>query len=121
LVFWDSAFSLLICSWFGVSQSWSFWLLWGWVSDRCGGVRTITSESWGVEKISQVTQQPIEKVSIFVPTTKNPSHYQELVTALSNKYKVDIVVWADTEEGKLFLVWGVPVLEFLVVVGLGFG
>jgi hypothetical protein len=52
LVFWDSAFSLLICSW------------------------------------------------IFVPTTKNPSHYQELVTALSNKYKVDIVVWADTEEGK---------------------
>jgi hypothetical protein len=23
-------------------------LLWGWVSDRCGGVRTITSESWGV-------------------------------------------------------------------------
>jgi hypothetical protein len=33
-----------------------------------------------------------------VPTTKNPSHYQELVTALSNKYKVDIVVWADTEE-----------------------
>jgi hypothetical protein len=35
LVFWDSAFSLLICSWFGVSQSWSFWSLWGWVSARC--------------------------------------------------------------------------------------
>jgi hypothetical protein len=40
-----------------------------------------------LEKISQVTQQPIEKMSILVPTTENPSHYQELVTALSNKYQ----------------------------------
>jgi hypothetical protein len=41
---------LLICSWFGVSQSWSFLSLWGWVSARCGGVRTITSESWNAKR-----------------------------------------------------------------------
>jgi hypothetical protein len=35
-----------------------------------------------------------------VPTTENFSHYQELVTALSNKHKVNIVVWAQTKEGK---------------------
>jgi hypothetical protein len=28
-----------------LSASWSFWSLWGWVLARCGGVRTITSES----------------------------------------------------------------------------
>ncbi|SSC08921.1 hypothetical protein BTURTLESOX_2315 [bacterium endosymbiont of Bathymodiolus sp. 5 South] len=44
LVFWDSAFSLLICSWFGVSQSWSFWSLWGWVSARC--LASISSVTW---------------------------------------------------------------------------
>jgi hypothetical protein len=32
----------------GYGRSWSFLSLWGWVSARCGGVRTITSESWGV-------------------------------------------------------------------------
>jgi hypothetical protein len=92
LVFWDSAFSLLICSWFGVSQSWSFLSLWGWVSARCGGVRTITSESCddfdagirvrilhsdedhpttrgtleNLDLISQVTQQPIP-LTILTP------------------------------------------------------
>jgi hypothetical protein len=67
LVFWDSAFSLLICSWFGRSQSWSFWSLWDWV---------------------QVTQQSIADIDIIVPTTKNPSHYLELVKALSNKISI---------------------------------
>jgi hypothetical protein len=32
-----------------------------------------------LEIISQVTQQPIEKVTISVLTTENLSHYQELV------------------------------------------
>jgi RecA-family ATPase len=53
-----------------------------------------------LDLVSQVTQQPIEKVSIFVPTTGNFSHYQKLVTALSNKYKVNIAVWTKTQEGK---------------------
>jgi hypothetical protein len=43
---------------------------------------TISETLENLEKISQVTQQPIEKMSILVPTTENPSHYQELVTAL---------------------------------------
>jgi hypothetical protein len=66
LVFWDSAFSLLICSWFGVSQCWSFWSLWGWVF-----------------------------------TTENPSHYLELVKALSDKYKVTITVRKEIANGAL--------------------
>jgi hypothetical protein len=53
LVFWDSAFSLLIC---------------------------------------------------LVPTTENPSHYQELVTALSNKYQVSITVSVKTENNG-FVEW----------------
>jgi hypothetical protein len=35
-----------------------------------------------LDNISQVTQQPIADIDIIVPTTKNPSHYLELVKAL---------------------------------------
>jgi uncharacterized radical SAM superfamily protein len=40
----------------------------------------------------QVTQQSIADIDIVVPTTKNPSHYLELVKALSDKYEVTITV-----------------------------
>jgi hypothetical protein len=41
-----------------------------------------------LDNIFQVTQQPIADIVIMVPTTKNLSHYLELVKALSDKYKV---------------------------------
>jgi hypothetical protein len=45
-----------------------------------------------LDNIFQVTQQPIADIVIMVPTTKNLSHYLELVKALSDKYKVLVVV-----------------------------
>jgi hypothetical protein len=35
---------------------------------------------------------PIDRVTVVAPTTENLSHYQELVEALSNKYKVNVEV-----------------------------
>jgi hypothetical protein len=80
LVFWDSAFSLLICSWFGVSQSWSFLSLWGWVAD----------------------------IDIIVSTTENLGHYLELVKALSDKYKVTITVHKEIEKACITLNYSYP-------------
>jgi hypothetical protein len=55
-----------------------------------------------VEKYAQShLQQPIADIGIMVPTTKNLSHYLELVKALSDKYKVTIAV--HKEIGKEFL------------------
>jgi hypothetical protein len=57
-----------------------------------------------LDNISQVTQQPIADIDIIVPTTKNPSHYLELVKALSEKYEVTITVHKKMENGA-FVGW----------------
>ncbi|VVM22270.1 hypothetical protein BSPWISOXPB_2845 [uncultured Gammaproteobacteria bacterium] len=49
---------------------------------------TIRETVENLDLISQVTQQPIDRVTVVAPTTENLSHYQELVEALSNKYKL---------------------------------
>jgi hypothetical protein len=51
---------------------------------------TIRETVENLDLISQVTQQPIDRVTVVAPTTENLSHYQELVEALSNKYKVNV-------------------------------
>ncbi|VVH64982.1 hypothetical protein BSPLISOX_1104, partial [uncultured Gammaproteobacteria bacterium] len=58
-----------------------------------------TLENLGL--ISQVTQQSIADIDIIVFTTENPSHYLELVKALSDKYKVTITVRKEIANGAL--------------------
>ncbi|VVH65482.1 hypothetical protein BSPLISOX_1238, partial [uncultured Gammaproteobacteria bacterium] len=53
-----------------------------------------------LDNIFQVTQQPIADIVIMVPTTKNLSHYLELVKALSDKYKVTIAVHKEIGKNK---------------------
>jgi RNase P subunit RPR2 len=66
-------------------------------------VLSLTLASFSVWN-SQVTQQPIADIDIIVPTTKNPSHYLELVKALSEKYEVTITVHKKMENGA-FVGW----------------
>jgi Mg2+ and Co2+ transporter CorA len=55
-----------------------------------------------LDLISQVTQQSIADIDIMVSTTENLGHYLELVTALSDKYKVTITVRKEIESGANF-------------------
>jgi hypothetical protein len=95
LVFWDSAFSLLICSWFGRSQSWSFW----------SNVKDSTLKL-ALKHPAQTTIVQMQKDGTYRVV------YGTELDKITGRVKLSVVG---------YVVWKVPVLEFLVVVGLGFG
>jgi hypothetical protein len=65
--------------------------LWGWVSARCGGVRTITSESWGVFD-SHFTDAPLLKNAMVILELGGSESNQQYLEFRGDDFDADIHV-----------------------------